>query len=376
MSPVSPNDPGVAPPSNLSKLNVSQLKALCKERRIVGYSKLGKAALLRKLAEHGSSTLFQSSAQSTLSQAQSDPLSSKSGQFSSCVDDTRVIATPTPAAWRTPALPQPEPATATTLVTHISQTGTVSRASASITTLQQCSPSLSGVQGEDCCSPVPVANAPISKRVYPELSRGQAQARPLAKKLKVAQADASASAVPTAGKSTRLSVSAYLASDHNVPVPPIFSLPGSALLPKPADVGRRGRTQSIATPGKRFKPLAIIRPPSKIPGNIKNAQVPLCLLRDESTRADALPTRLWYLDFPAPMEPPPLSPITLPPPLSQRGLIQRWAIALSCLSRKELIQCCLVSKLIRYAGKRSLPERLKYTRIHFSSLLVGVLQAL
>ncbi|KAI0250969.1 hypothetical protein BJV78DRAFT_1086814, partial [Lactifluus subvellereus] len=40
----------------------------------------------------------------------------------------------------------------------------------------------------------------------------------------------------------------------------------------------------------------------------------------------------------------------LPPPLSQRRLIQRWAIALSCLSRKELFQCCLVSKLIRYAA--------------------------
>ncbi|KAG9315932.1 hypothetical protein JVU11DRAFT_3584 [Chiua virens] len=37
--------------SNLSKLTVPQLKALCKERRITGYSKLTKAGLLQKLAE-------------------------------------------------------------------------------------------------------------------------------------------------------------------------------------------------------------------------------------------------------------------------------------------------------------------------------------
>src|ERR1700689_741526 len=43
--------PSTALPSDLSKLNVSQLKAFCKQRRIVGYSKLGKAALICKLAE-------------------------------------------------------------------------------------------------------------------------------------------------------------------------------------------------------------------------------------------------------------------------------------------------------------------------------------
>lgn len=43
-------------PSDLSKLTVPQLKALCKERRITGYSKLSKAALLQRLAEVASPT--------------------------------------------------------------------------------------------------------------------------------------------------------------------------------------------------------------------------------------------------------------------------------------------------------------------------------
>ncbi|OBZ68981.1 hypothetical protein A0H81_11083 [Grifola frondosa] len=42
--------PGV----DISKLTVPQLKALCKERKITGYSKLGKQALLQKLAPCGS----------------------------------------------------------------------------------------------------------------------------------------------------------------------------------------------------------------------------------------------------------------------------------------------------------------------------------
>src|SRR5262249_23434031 len=38
--------------SDLSKLTVSQLKQLCKERRITGYSKLSKNALIQKLADN------------------------------------------------------------------------------------------------------------------------------------------------------------------------------------------------------------------------------------------------------------------------------------------------------------------------------------
>lgn len=39
--------------SELSKLTVPQLRALCKERKLTGYSKLGKSALLLKLADPG-----------------------------------------------------------------------------------------------------------------------------------------------------------------------------------------------------------------------------------------------------------------------------------------------------------------------------------
>jgi hypothetical protein len=353
MSPVPLNNLSVALPSDLSRLNVSQLKALCKERRIVGYSKLGKAALLHKLAELSSNSLPVSSAQSTLSQAQSNRLSSKSGPFRSRVDGPHIVAASRPLARRTPELPTHEPIIATSIPDpHISQIGASSGASASVGTSQQRSHGLSGGQRECRYSPVPASNAPISKRVFTEMSQSQVQAGPLTKMPRVVQADSSASAVREAGNSSHIQSSSCLAGGQPVPVLSIFSSPSSALLPKTAEPGHNGRTQTIAAPGKRFKPLTIMRLPSMISRNTEVAQVPLCLPGDESTKAKVHPAKLWYLDFPAPMEPPPLSPITFPPPLSQRKLVQRWAIVLSCLSGKELFQCCLVSRLIRYAGKR------------------------
>lgn len=37
-------------PGSLQRLTVAQLKALCKDQKIAGYSKLGKAALIEKLS--------------------------------------------------------------------------------------------------------------------------------------------------------------------------------------------------------------------------------------------------------------------------------------------------------------------------------------
>jgi hypothetical protein len=67
--------PSTVLPADLSKLNVAQLKAICKERRIVGYSKLGKAALICKLAEVVSSgTPCSTSTQKTASNTQNGSL--------------------------------------------------------------------------------------------------------------------------------------------------------------------------------------------------------------------------------------------------------------------------------------------------------------
>lgn len=70
-----------------SALTVPQLKALCKEKKITGYSKLGKAALIEKLTTHGSRTLTTaadiatSKPSSSLPAAHSSPLNPTSPPF-------------------------------------------------------------------------------------------------------------------------------------------------------------------------------------------------------------------------------------------------------------------------------------------------------
>jgi hypothetical protein len=175
------NNLGVELPSDLSKLTVSQLKALCKERRIVGYSKLGKAALLRKLAEL------------------------TSGPSLSRADHPRVVSAPLPVARHPQALPSHEPAASTDPGTHISQIGTTVRASTSIATSQQPLPGLEGGKRENMDSPVSVENAPILKRVSIEMTQGPVQTECLVKKLKIAQVGPQASAAPEMGNSVRVS---------------------------------------------------------------------------------------------------------------------------------------------------------------------------
>lgn len=59
--------------ADISKLTVAQLKAICKERKIVGYSKLGKPALIQKLADNGYSQSDAPSVAPDISQAASAP---------------------------------------------------------------------------------------------------------------------------------------------------------------------------------------------------------------------------------------------------------------------------------------------------------------
>src|SRR5712671_2824787 len=112
-------DPTASFPSDISKLNVSQLKALCKERRIVGYSKLAKAALLRKLGElHSLAT--STSPQSAQPQTQADNLLSKAGSSSSQVDDSPSLAVRRPGSMGPPSLPSHGPVSDTPVpCTHI-----------------------------------------------------------------------------------------------------------------------------------------------------------------------------------------------------------------------------------------------------------------
>jgi len=314
----------------------------------VGYSKLAKAALLRKLGElHSLAT--STSPQSAQPQTQADNLLSKAGSSSSQVDDSPSLAVRRPGSMGPPSLPSHGPVSDTPVpCTHIPPS------SATLVSVSATPPSRP-FEGPGKCLPSSAPNAPVSKkRVSPEMSAFLGQTQPSAKKRKVAVA------------AVRLSNSTTLPDDRDIPRPSLSALPGSALVPGVREAGGQaeGRTQTVDTPGKRFKPLRVTRPPPETPGNRTEAPLSSGLHVNESISVIVQPIPLLHLDFPTHRELPLLSHITIPPPLSQRRLIERWAIILSGLSGKELLQSCLVSKLIRYAGKHRSPGHVEYIHIH------------
>jgi hypothetical protein len=359
---ISSHDPTAPLPSDLSKLNVSQLKAICRERRIVGFSKLGKAALISKLREL---TLPTSSAQST---SQADSSLPNSGPPHSPLDDIPVnnrVPVVVPGAMGPPPLPNPLDKVPGA---HIPQIPVASVFSSSL----QPSPCPSGGRGKSHSPSASGSSAAILKRVSSVISQGQAQADPLAKRPRIS----ASSALQAGASSLHFTNIARPSDDLGVVGPPVSALSCPEIVPGIKErEGRQlgGRTQVMATPGKRFKPLTIMRPPSASPCHRNEAQLSSCVLVDKSANVTAQPILLWHLDFPAHPEIPLLFPITFPPPLSQRRLIQHWAIILGGLSDRERFQCCLVSRLIRYAGKRRTPEHVECMRIHLDSLFIGLL---
>jgi hypothetical protein len=373
MSPNSSHDIGAPLPSDLSKLNVSQLKALCKERRIVGYSKLSKAALIRKLGDLAPISQSTSSAptRSTRTQTQTSPLLSESGPSPAQVDDSLAPSAQRPMGMSSSSFSPREPNTVPD--THIPQSSATSGSESG--PIQPSS--LSRDQGQNSNPPASALNVPVSvsKRISSEISLGisQGHAGPLAKKPKVV-AVSSPSSARRAGIPFLTSASVHVLGDRGgVPDSSFFALPGSALVPGSKEKeGHQlnGQTQTTSMSGKRFKPLNVTRPLS---ATLDDRNGLRCSQGNKSANVTLHPSPLWHLDFPAPPEPSLLSAITIPPPLSQRKLVQRWAVILSGLSDKERLRCCLVSKLIRYAGERFVSDYIEYTFIHLDSVFVGLL---
>lgn len=218
-----------------------------------------------------------------------------------------------------------------------------------------------------CTPPSLATQGSVSKRLSSETSRGQVPATQLAKKRKVVGFSAAAVPLSRGSAFSPAAPASVPEPGHSIsPVPP-FSC-GPAISPEQAGSRRLVRKQTRGTSGKRFQPLKMMRPAAATKeatsGNVEYAQMTSILRGEEGARTGAQPTaiRHQYLDFPAPMFPPALSPITLPPSLTERRLVQRWAIILSGLSKKERFRCCFVSKLIRYAGKCRLPRSLDSMR--------------
>ena len=129
-------------------------------------------------------------------------------------------------------------------------------------------------------------------------------------------------------------------------------------------------------PSKRFKPLVIDR--SKLQG--RSLHPPARLTTETPASSDRpvawLPeTPLADLELECFTSVPELFPITMPPTLSHRKRVQRWAMILSGLSDAERAVCVLASRAFRYAGEWGRPISQHRSFAHTAnSLSIGVVR--
>ncbi|KAJ6584874.1 hypothetical protein B0H19DRAFT_1106977, partial [Mycena capillaripes] len=103
--------------SELKKLTVPQLKALCKEKKITGYSKLGKDAIVQKLLGTASTTSIAASSAPTIAQT-TTPDNSAAIQSPLCSSESLPLTLTAPSSTAPssdPPPPNPTPDATTSL---------------------------------------------------------------------------------------------------------------------------------------------------------------------------------------------------------------------------------------------------------------------
>ncbi|TFY75872.1 hypothetical protein EWM64_g8140 [Hericium alpestre] len=374
---------GLAQAQDLSKLTVPQLKALCKDRKLTGYSKLGKAALLVKLGGNGGNapapaaasppqpvqTADSVSLATTTSDTHVDPNSS----LSSPADDASLQ--PCRSAAITPLSPNPisgrptgdedsPRASATNAETNASpdvSSGPVS--TQEHVTTPETMPALTIVAQVLSTSqkqPSSQASSAVPKKRPPPPSNSKPSAERAQKKAKTAASNPPKSA-PRIQSTSEASQKSVVPAVFKVPAVPQRKAPASAPLSLQPNQSPQGslpglgqaskQSQSLTAPGQRFKPLMI-----KKANNIVGPCAPAApAIVKEQTSAPAVPC---YLEFSSRPFSVPLQPLSMPPSLSQRKHVQRWAVILSGNAPADRKACALASKTFRYAVYLSAGERL------------------
>ena len=389
--------------ATLPKLTVPQLKTLCKERKIPGYSKLGKQALVQKLVENGlcgedarlgvlSTTSSATPANATahiptVAPARESNSSSSAvaprdissdstalpGSTSSQVDGVREPVSEVPAPSKTkaqkkPRKPKAPQSSSPSTTDHVSATSSKGLSTAAT------KPSFSG-QVNPGPTPVDIhgpSSAPSpSVSQAPSLVRNHPQSRPSTTTQKRARPSVETMPPPPPKKQRVLSSS----STPNVPhsFTPKFATTGRPPAPV-AKAAVLGPTPTVAisvpasavpaivvpapaatAPAKRFKPLVVNKAKISASSTPKPSIAPTPPMAPVQVRVPAATEEsLSFLqDFEASV--PALRPITLPPSLAQRKRVHRWAVILSGLSNKERAACALVSRAFRYAGAFATP---------------------
>ncbi|KAH8824893.1 hypothetical protein DL96DRAFT_1611180 [Flagelloscypha sp. PMI_526] len=364
---------------NLQSISLAQLKALCKEKKIIGYSKLSKDALIKKIQDSG--VTIDDAAVAQVSNIRAPPKKAKAVKTDA-------------APLQEPHLPQ------TPAVAPLSLTGPAAESAQTTSPSQNKStiaspvpiPSLqTTLLAARATEPLPESTSPSAtirstqaKQISPASSKkrsGSPSADTVTKKSKTSSATNAQVSCSSFHTSSIVSPSIVTALPSQISQPleqqaPFssvtrqFMLPPSILsLPKPAPL----LLQSTAVPDriaisndlvvtskqptKRFRPLALKRTIIDMNPAPQRLQ-PESPVANISISENSLASR--YLDLPEPTSSISLVQISRPPRITDRKRVPRLSLALSQVRTEDLPVVSLVSRLWRYSGYLSALHRLRH----------------
>ncbi|KAJ3519242.1 hypothetical protein NM688_g9329 [Phlebia brevispora] len=393
--------------SELSKLTVPQLKVLCKERKLTGYSKLGKNALLLKLADSGAVPAAQVQPSASAKHAHISSvqalyagvnLAKRQGPHSESENHlnsgtSHAISPPPPLIPGSRSLEAStrdnnnhvvnaaarKNADKSTLTGSIAVASSTSSTSPAVATTKTAKSRSSGHDTKNVPPLTPQSSLSVSGSSVPTLEKASICVLPAQKVLTCMPPPddisvlKSATSKPTkrASESTLEKLPAKKAKRHNDgvsvkssvlqvvrqpsqvhdhrasagPTPIIATIPKVPELPRDHLVKPSATSISgVSAARKRFKPLVVNK---KLPiSPIATARLSQVSGAATVSAASAVP---FYLDLPSTSSEPSLSLIAFPPSITQRKRVLQWAVILSGLDDEDRRQCVFVSKLFRYA---------------------------
>ncbi|KAH8072266.1 hypothetical protein BXZ70DRAFT_964223 [Cristinia sonorae] len=359
----------------LSTLTVPQLKALCKEKKIKGYSKLGRTALIQLLSEVGHIP------QATATEYNGALARDGSAQVPAVTQSANNVQNSAKAKSKKRGRVKPNPALADSESmgsgSKEKEAGNAPQVTSSEAS-QPDNPTVSGtlilptfetppkrIQASQAMPPPPLptsvstGSSKVSAALSTSTKRLATQsALPPSKKARMALATTSSAVTPVS--TTPQAVTTSLSVD-SVPVSPPSNggAVSSATTPQPVSPLSANRSipntvnALIASGPRRFKPLVIKKPLGEFSSSdsVKSLSAPKGhpSVKPRSSLATSEPLVLRYLDFTCSSSVPTLQSISLPPSLSQRKRVQCWAIILVGISNEDRRSCALVSRMFRYA---------------------------
>lgn len=345
---------------DISKLTIPKLKALCKEKKLTGYSKLNKPGLIAKLLEHqgsgtdtGGSNVTGAAARPSKSVVVAEPTTKEPSVPGSSLS-TAAPVVPSQRDGVSPGRPSSQaPLNISITKPRSKKPKQIAKPSATHTSSSNHSIRVSHVPEEPpavstTTSLVPSLPVHTQARVEPLSSlspkpvkrKSDAPAEaPKAKKLKPAHKVAP---VPV-GTNPKLPL------PH--PVPQVIKdgapEPGLATRVYKDGVNRQAATDpSLPKASKKaFTPLLPKVPPVKVPGDV--AVVPPAESSVSGSRSVVSDTSF---EFPTDDTSISLRPVSLPPSISQRKKVQRLSMLFSLLNEEDLAVFCGLCRLYRYSG--------------------------